>query len=96
MAADALGLKRLWINKYRVERQGAVRCEKRSNQQGCEQFREGDNAALRPEAPFIHGLLKVGKAGKTRYSAHPGGRMAAKGDPNRRSGVTTIGQATLP
>ena len=30
----------------------------RSNHRGCEQFREGGNAALRHEAPFVHGLLK--------------------------------------
>ena len=53
-----------------------------------------DNAALRPEGPFIHGLLKVGKTGQTLYSAPPGGQMAVKADPKRRLGIKTIGQAT--
>ncbi|MFZ7128596.1 MAG: 4Fe-4S dicluster domain-containing protein [Desulfobacterales bacterium] len=60
----------LWTNRHRVERhmprrsllakpEGAARSEKRSNQKGCEQFREGCNAAFRPEAPFIHRLFEA-------------------------------------
>jgi len=45
------------LDNQQVERQGAVRCEKRSNHKGCEQFGEDCNAAFRLEALFSHGLL---------------------------------------
>jgi hypothetical protein len=53
-----------------------------------------DSAVLSAQFLFIHGLLKVGKTGQTRYSAPPGGQMAVMGDPHRRLGIKTIGQAT--
>jgi hypothetical protein len=49
---------RLWINKYRVARQGAARWEKRSNFKSREHFREGRNAALRPDTQVIRRRLK--------------------------------------
>lgn len=47
--------------KKTPEKQASGRKARRSPKQnalqpkGCEQFREGRNAAFRPEAPFIHG-----------------------------------------